>query len=422
MGVAFEGVILLENRPSYLRFLAISTGLLLILMIPGLSLVLVIFTLGLGFPFLYILPLAVLLQWLLLPAVFLRKAVWRVGFVLLALVVAALLLAVPQPLADRLAERARDDLEPIASQAFVRAGAIGVEIHRSVAQDPNLQAPDAPIQTTPWPPCFDLCERLLTGGDVAWVRIVLTDDKIGSEPAPSHRLFVARTGRDCAAANADLPASAACILMAPDHAEPADLVFEFEETFLWARQRKPGFAQVYGHRSVTARAGPAPEAEVLFRTVQVFYMRPSGLVRLAPGSLGTGDNGGGIEFVRYRAATLAQDLMGAVTGLGLALGPARVPLPKSPGTESNRFIAPPPDAQDAAYVASLLVVGTGEGAVFSEAYRRLVNDWHDRLRWKDPVSSAERGIFCATLADGRLGKMFWVDQLLRKPALECPTP
>ena len=45
--------------------------------------------------------------------------------------------------------------------------------------------------------------------------------------------------------------------------------------------------------------------------------------------------------------------------------PPRPLTPKTHGTERNPFIEPPPDAQDAAYVASLIALGPQNGTTYS---------------------------------------------------------
>jgi hypothetical protein len=91
----------------------------------------------------------------------------------------------------------------------------------------------------------------------------------------------------------------------------------------------------------------------------------------------------GFLFARTRAITPPIDLAVAVAALGLPLGPQRKLPPKTPGTEQNIFFAPPPDAQDAAYVASLLALGPSpDPRDRSNAFAQEVNGWHGRLRWK----------------------------------------
>ncbi|MES2541022.1 MAG: hypothetical protein V4583_10635 [Pseudomonadota bacterium] len=135
-----------------------------------------------------------------------------------------------------------------------------------------------------------------------------------------------------------------------------------------------------GYRTATANAGASIDAMVLFRGVQLFYKRPNGLVVLDPGDL-NGDAGGGFALWRKRAVTPPIDLATAITGLGLALGPPRPIPPKKPGTETRDWIAPPPDAQDAAYVASLLALGPSPNPrIRSNAVAQIVKGWQGKLQ------------------------------------------
>ena len=45
-------------------------------------------------------------------------------------------------------------------------------------------------------------------------------------------------------------------------------------------------------------------------------------------------------------------------------------------------------------------------------------DYWDRLGWKDPITAADRDIFCASLLDPSIRLFFWADQL-RNKGLRC---
>ena len=158
---------------------------------------------------------------------------------------------------------------------------------------------------------------------------------------------------------------------------------------------------------------------MVFRAVQPFYSRPNGLVAFDPGGLGNGTAGGGFLLDRSRAITPPIDLAAGATALGLPLGPPRPLPPKTPGTEANIFIAPPPDAQEAAYVASLVALGPSpDPRGRSNAFAQVVNGWHERLRWKKPITAADRAIFCASFLDPSIRIFFRADQL-REKGVRC---
>ncbi|MES2816642.1 MAG: hypothetical protein V4720_17205, partial [Pseudomonadota bacterium] len=94
---------------------------------------------------------------------------------------------------------------------------LGVEIIRNVTHSPDFYSFDG-VQSGFYgeAPCFDICERLLTGGDVAWVRIVLRDDAFANDKAETCAGFVLVRAADCHAFSIDFPAKGStCIRFAP---------------------------------------------------------------------------------------------------------------------------------------------------------------------------------------------------------------
>jgi hypothetical protein len=405
----------------YFVILAVCSGLTLILAIPGIAMLALLFTLGLSYPLLFLLPIATILLWSLLPAVLLRRSRLKWPALALGLLLPASLLLLPG-MADREAAAqiaARTSVDP---QPHDFSGPIGVEIIRDTKHAPDLWNTDG-IRSDFYgsAPCFDLCERLLSGGGVAWVRIVLRDDAFANDPATTSARFVRATDAACHAASADFPETGAtCILFAADDAEAADLVLDLKDDRIGrARATAAWPLEEIGYRTATAHLGSTVEAPVVYSAVQLFYSRPSGPPMFNAGGLGNGDPGGGFAFARSRTVTPPIDLAAAMLTLGFPLGPAWQPPPKAPGTERNIFIAPPPDAQDAAYVTSMLALGPSpDPRGRSNAFAQVVNGWHDRLRWKDPITAADRAIFCASLQDRSIPNFFWADQLKNK-GLSC---
>jgi hypothetical protein len=325
-------------------------------------------------------------------------------------------------MADREAEALVAASSPIAPQPIAFDAEIGVEIIRNASHAPDLWNVDG-VRSDFYgqAPCFDLCERLLNGGKVAWVRIVLRDFEFANAKTVTSARFVKATDAPCHAASTDFPETeATCILFAHDDGQAADLVLDLEDDRVWRDRATAAWPlEEIGYRTATAHAGSTADAPVVYRAAQLFYSRPNGLLVVDPSLSGSGDAGGGFAFFRSRAVTQPIDLAKALADLGFALGPPRLRQPKTPGTENNIFIAPPPDAQDAAYVASLLALGPApgpRGRFIGSA--QVVNDWHERLRWKEPITAADRAIFCKSLLDSSIRLFFWADQL-RNKGLRC---
>ena len=80
--------------------------------------------------------------------------------------------------------------------------------------------------------------------------------------------------------------------------------------------------------------------------------------------------------------------------LGLPLGPPRPLLPKTPGTEHNIFIPPPPDAQDAAYVA--------ERVLTVDELKAKVGDTRAVISVADAGRLADAGTLCSAFASAEV--------------------
>lgn len=406
---------------AYFILLWVCTGLTLVFAIPGITMLALIFTFGLAYPLLFALPMATILLWSLLPAVLTRNSWLRWPALAVGLALPASLLFLPG-MADREAAALIAAKVPVAPQPIPLALPVGVEIIRQVSHAPDLWNADG-VQSALYGQtlCFDICERLLTGGGASWVRIVLSDDAFANDKAVTSARFIRASDAACHAASADFPAEGStCILFVPDDGQAAALVLDLNDDRIRRKRATAAWPlEEIGYRTATAHAGSSAEAPVIYRAVQLFYSRPKGAVMFEAGSLGTGNSGGGFALARSRAITPPIDLAAAVTAFGFPLGPPRLPLPKTPGTKDNVFIAPPPGAQDAVYVASLLALGPSpDPRGRSNALAQVVNDWHQRLRWKKPITEADQAIFCASLLDPSIPMFFWADQL-RTKGLRC---
>lgn len=228
--------------------------------------------------------------------------------------------------ADRKAHGLIHAKGPVAARPVSFSRPSGVEIIRNV--------------TPGEAPCFDICERLLTGGHVTWAPIVLRDDAFANDKARTSARFTLARDADCHALSADFPAKGStCIRFAPRGRS--------------ASRRGPGLSgrphpERPGHRRLAPGRDRPPDSHspcrdstdgpILFRGVQLFYKRQNGFIVLDPGDF-NGDVGGGFALWRKRAVTPPIDLAAAITGLGLGLGPPRPTPPKTPGSETRDWIA-----------------------------------------------------------------------------------
>ena len=219
---------------AHFVLLAVCSVLTLVFAIPGITLVVLIFTFGLTYPLLFALPTATILLWALLPAVLARNSRLRWPALALGLALPASTFLLPG-MADREAEAMIAASSPVAPQPVTLVAPVGVEIIRNARHAPDLWNVDR-VRSDFYgeAPCFDICERLLTGGKVAWVRIVLRDDAIGNDEAVTSARFVKATDSTCHAASADFPETVAtCVLFSPDDGEAADLLLDLKDDRVW---------------------------------------------------------------------------------------------------------------------------------------------------------------------------------------------
>lgn len=412
-------------RRAYLILLAVATALTLLFSLPSAAMLATLLTLGIAGLVLGPLPMVCICLWALLPAIIVRGVPLRLLSLALGVGALAAIVLVPPWQADQAIARDLASRDDIAATATALPARPGVEIRRQTRPDPDLRVrgqgrAGALFGTAP---CDDLCQRLIAGGQVGWVRIIIVDDPVpapdgdGGGTAASHALVVQGDAEACHAANPDLSGKP-CALYAHDPGAPADLVITLEaDRTDWHTAAFVPY-QPMGYRRARIQTGPS--APDIFQATQLFHERPNGWVLYDAGSLGNGDGGGGFMLGRNRRASSPIELAGALQTIGIRLGAHRPTPPKAPGTEDNRFVQPPPDAYDAALVASLIETGPSEGDVLTPPFANVVNDWHQRLRWKPELTVGDRQIFCATLRDTSVPRLSWKDQVVRKHTPDCP--
>lgn len=389
---------------------------------PGIGLVALLFTFGLAIIVLAPLPYLLVGLWSILPCIlFWRSPVLRWVLLLLGVFAGSWVFLGPPKISDKRLQADLSAQEDVLPTPINISNPIGIEIHRRASRHSDLYVSSAKSGAFYGSQvCFELCERLLTGGDVAWVRIVVTDDAYGNHRARTHALLVPGQPDTCSRLNTDRINDGLCAMFSPDHGHASDLTIVLNEGRTDWRAKRFAPYQLMGLRTAEARLGNGLEGPILFKLSQLFHERPTGHISIDFGNLGGGDHGGGFQLVRARASSPPIDLAAAVSALSIKLGPVREPLPKSPGTERNSFIAPPPDAQDAIYAASLVAVGPGlRPTRYSNAFQGVINDWHSRLRWKTILSNEDKRIFCETVQDNRIENLFWDDQVIRKHGVRC---
>lgn len=367
-------------------------------------------TLGLSVIVLVLLPYVCPGLWAIFPAVVLWCGVARLPALVAGLAGAAAVLVLPPVLADRAQAADLAARGAVVASSVALPAAPGLEIRRLADHDHDVLIHDGtPVErSTCAAPCDGLSERLLAGGSLAWVRVVIVDDPVrgpgGRLVAPlrkgSHAMLRRGSPEACRDANPD-PGDSPCILFVPDTGARPDLILTITEEQVLGQDARKMLCRPTRYRTVRIDTGPdadgAGGAEV-FRAVQGFHHRPDGSIEFGMGAPGTGSIHEGIGLGRSAAASPPVDLVGAFGAIGLTLAPPRQPPAAEPEAERSPFGPPPPlpGAQDTALVASLLAIGPSEGAVFSDHFGAMIRSWEDRLFRKPALTDAERATYCAS--------------------------
>jgi energy-coupling factor transporter transmembrane protein EcfT len=409
-------------RNWYFFALVAATVATFLLNLPNVSLVVLVMTLGIAAPLILPMPMVCLCLWAALPSVVLADFPrWRIWSRVFSICVVGLVILGPGFIADweAAADVASREIAGRTPETFKTP--IGIEIVRpavgSLGSAASENKPDIFLQKQP---CFDLCERLLTGGNVAWIRLILTRDMVGASSGESRAFLTPGAPGQCQEIDGDFSPDQRCALFSADTGAPADLTLVLtEKTSSYSRLHSLTPYVPSGYRSASAYRGAVRAGVAIFHLEQVFYERPFGFLGFNVGSLGGGDRGGGFMWDRKLASTDPIELTSALQDLGLPLGPVRTRGATSAGAVKGASVLPTPNAQDAAYVASLLSTGPEMGYDYSGAYALMIGTWYEGLESKEKLTAADKSIFCASLQDHRFSSSRPKDEVMSKHKIVC---
>lgn len=405
-------------RKKYFWTLMWVTAATLLFATPGLAVIATILSLGLLLIPLFPLPMICIVFWIFLPSVFFWKN-RLLRLILFVLPVGAIAAAIyfPPQLALKEAEKdvARRNIELTSTLNISKP--IGIEIHRAGDRNPDLFQKGAFYDQNP---CFELCERLLTGGNVAWIRLVIDGDyfeNAGNLRSTTSVMVVPGTLGTCNKVNPDFEVNTRCALYAVDDGTPADIRILLDEKKLDSPGSLSSYYRVYGERTATAYRIPIANQEPLFRLNQLIYQYPIPFVHFDFDGI-QGGNSGGFRRVYSVNNTEPVDLMATVQKLGLKIGPVRPITPKLKYAKAQ-FALIPPDAQDAAFAASVLAMRSNEFKLPSRTYTEVVKAWIYRLRYKENLSEGDRSILCLALASSNIYDGLSKDGLIKQFNIRC---
>jgi hypothetical protein len=260
--------------------------------------------------------------WWMLPVA--APLVWsfRHGKWLLGLGISAVLLAVPVAVLHQQITDSRAALAAPLAQYEPGLAARG-----GLPQSVEIQAPDQSNLSDVGRDCDDICEGLLLGPDVQWVRVDRTATKGDVKPAPL--IYYRADPGACLALDADFPANAACILSRPDDGQQAELRLVLAETGAGygPLETDPPLVYLTGQQDMTLydqRRG----GEIVAQTRRLFWTEPKvGLLSPGMTALGSGRKADGLFLPRMRDSDPALDAGAFLARAGLPLTPPRATLP-----------------------------------------------------------------------------------------------
>jgi hypothetical protein len=272
--------------------LIVALGVLAAIMtLPGVGLVVLLATFGLGAPFVFS-ATGLVYSLCALPMVLL----WRAGLAarVAGITTAALLVAgaVFGPAYFGLTQ-ARKQAETYGSaDKFHEATPLAatLEIRRPASSyDGTFAGQEA---------CGEECRAVLSSGAVQWVRIVMSDDR-GSRNDQTSTFFRALRGSDCAVPGSAPSDAARCVVIAADPGDKAELTIAFEAPKSAPEDAPAGrFATFEFSRAVSARLSRGELTSEVLRQTEVSFDVP-----IAPAIWGprfTGMNSQGVGLVAGR--------------------------------------------------------------------------------------------------------------------------
>jgi len=417
-------------RRAYFIFLGVSIAMTLILLTPWVGIIVAFLWgflfLGTGTMQISILfaPTAAIGLLSLLPLALMRGTPTRRWLATLATVaLAAAILFGPNYFARNQAASHLANAPQQPAQAITGALPAGVEFIRTLRPRTNYQR--NPVFNAN--PCDNICQGLLLGGDVDWVRIRPPDDALGNDRVDTTQLFTLAEGPECNSLYAPMPIDRPCIVFRDDTMGNADLVVDIRKTQEQGSWGKPDLSRVTpgGQRVAQARFGPGKDAPIAFLHTQVFYQIIDWKLGV---EIGRPDTFGSIGYAPASKRSPAIDIPGELTRLGLTLTPPNQRTKPSNGQNSWSVRANPwqnvLDPQQSVLVASLLQTTPQGGDAprkFANAKSSLVSDWLSVVLLFDTIPDEDLRIICAIKADNRVRSTPQLNRLEKnRGPLSCP--
>lgn len=371
----------------------------LLLAIPKVAAVLMMATLGLGFPLLGAGAASVYLAAALAGAHAFGRRGGR-GFGLLGGLLATLVVAVAP---GWLSKRQADDLEmKLRADAITRK--LGSPAESIEMREPFVSLmPAAPFETEP---CGRECRALLMSGEVEWIRVVRQASQADLQSATRFR---AAAGAACPAAETGQGADARCVLIAPDDGARATLIVDAEvlerNAFAPLQSTAPLAPDVRLGRRLTVTAPGA--SDPIFVRMEATVNVVSIPFVVWPASVGMSSGGYDIWRIRRTVAPLSLAQMfralGYVQSMELAAS-----LPEG---SADIHDSPAPEAVNRA--ASTLDLPTN--VAFNRTDVEFVNRWIARVVWTKALPPRDVERVRSILLEPRMSWFGALDRLLARP-------
>ncbi|MGB8815187.1 MAG: hypothetical protein WCC57_18560 [Paracoccaceae bacterium] len=265
--------------------------------------------------------------------------------------------------------------------------------------------------------CGPICEGLLTGGQIKWVRVVPRTDQI---PETKPIVFYRADATACQAFDPEF-AAAPCLLAREDIGDPADLRITKVAVGDGSASRESvtGLVTPLWSRQTIVQDQRGATPKVLFDQTEYQWFEAMSPIPLFTnvGFDGNGVHGGGPTFTRERKKTPPVDLVAALQSGGLAMGSAREWNETKPAVGKHiaaegYFSARP---YDAPLLASMLDIS--QGAAFASPQGRQLADWLKHVERTDEISAAEKALLRRVADQGDVANFVLQNLMSVKPEL-----
>jgi hypothetical protein len=394
-----------KKSDRYFLALVIIAGLGIILGLKDIAVLVVMLTLGLGFPFLFATTVFIYLLCFLPIVLFWDKRSLRPIVCLTSVIALAAVACLPSYFSNKKADAyaarvAAYQIKPAPNQTFRT-----VEIQQYSNSISQFNNGDSSRDG-----CNDVCASLLENGEVDWVRIEQRNPNYPKDEKGDATLYAPGSGDACHIPGGSNEPPQHCVLVQADDSRKADVVLilaaGYSDGLSVGKDTRGTPAR--GWRRITAFAGADTEyRRPLMRMHEQNYEKVRLPTIIEPAF--SGMSSGGYELLHYTIKLAPLDLISALRSLGFKVNIAPKPVldPKKQSWQG--------EPTDADILAAISVLNLQSSDPFSQAENGSLNQWVMHARNYKDWNTYRLDIATRIFRDPRAGFIGFFDQVFRHP-------